>query len=71
VDNALLLRADVHNLFDLGLLTITSKMTTAVDQTVTEKAYRALDGRSIAMPTGASAQALRRAVTLHRRLHGK
>ncbi|HWH30779.1 MAG TPA: HNH endonuclease [Mycobacteriales bacterium] len=50
--NALLLRADLHNLFDRGLISVTSRLTVDVDRSVTDAAYRALQGRPVALPTG-------------------
>ena len=69
LENALLLRADVPNLFDLGLITITPSMTVTVNAAVTDKTYRDLEGRPLAVPAAAKKQALRRALSTHRRLH--
>ena len=55
VNNGLLLRADLHLLFDKGYMTITPEMTTEVSKRIREefhngKEYYALQGRRLAMP---------------------
>lgn len=48
VDNGLLLRADIHTLFDLGLLQIEpSTMTVYVSEEITESPYSAFTGQKI------------------------
>lgn len=71
VENSLLLRADVHNLFDLGLLTITSRLQVRVADSVRDKEYRALDGRRIEVPSGAPRAKILKALAAHRTLHGR
>lgn len=71
VENSLLLRADVHNLFDLGLLTITSRLQVRVAESVEDEAYRALDGRQIAVPSGIPRAKFLQALAAHRTLHGR
>jgi len=48
--NGLLLRPDIHTLFDLDLLRIDPDGRVAVDPVVDDPAYRALDGRRIRVP---------------------
>jgi hypothetical protein len=50
--NTLLLRADVHNLFDLGLLTVGKHLKISVAPSVTDAQYRALHGRKVTSPVG-------------------
>ncbi|HOA58141.1 MAG: HNH endonuclease [Actinomycetales bacterium] len=71
VANSLLLRADVHNLFDLGLLTITPGMKVAVDPTVTDGIYRGLVGRPVSVPRAVNRQELKKALTEHRSRRNK
>lgn len=56
LDNGLLLRADLHTLFDCGLLWITPEHTVALAPSLLATDYAALEGRSLALP---SAQAHR------------
>lgn len=51
-ENTLLLRADVHNLFDLGFVTVTRGLTIKVHAAVEDPQYRALDGKGLAQPMG-------------------
>jgi hypothetical protein len=51
VDNGLLLRSDIHTLFDLGLLTIDPEnLTVVVAPVLAESTYRELSGRSVQLP---------------------
>lgn len=51
VQNGLLLRADVHTLFDLGLLGVAPHtMSVWVAEAVTDEGYRALDGQALRLP---------------------
>ncbi|MFF4435321.1 HNH endonuclease [Streptomyces sp. NPDC001621] len=51
VEEGLLLRADVHRLFDSGLLTISPELVVHVAPTLLgHGAYSALDGRSLCVP---------------------
>jgi hypothetical protein len=72
VRNGLLLRADIHTLFDKGLLIIDHQFTVRVDKRVLDSEYRALDGRHLKMleklslePHGPDCEALR----WHRQSH--
>lgn len=70
LSNSLLLRADLHNLFDLGQITVSAELTIAVDPNVTDRAYRRLDGKSLHLPTGIPRAALKKGFASHRRVHG-
>ncbi|WP_442503823.1 HNH endonuclease [Marinivivus vitaminiproducens] len=48
--NGLLLRADIHTLFDLGLITISSSMTISVSSMLASTEYAALDGSKLQLP---------------------
>lgn len=53
LDNGLLLRSDVHRLFDLGYLSVSSNMRVRVSPRMDfpdTKEYRALEGREVAVP---------------------
>ena len=51
VQNGILLRADVHNLFDLGLISIDSEsMRIHVSPRVEDSIYRSLDGNLVSLP---------------------
>lgn len=51
VSNGLLLRADVHTLWDLGLIAIVpDKNTVWVNPTITDATYRAIDGSPVFQP---------------------
>ncbi len=50
VPNGLLLRADVHTLFDKGLLTITEKYCVRLHPSIEEEDYIQLDGRALLLP---------------------
>lgn len=56
VNNGLLLRSDLHTLYDLGYLTVTPKYQIEVSRRIREefengRAYYALDGRTITLPS--------------------
>lgn len=53
LDNGLLLRADLHTLFDCGLLFITPAHTVAVSATLLNTEYAELAGRPLALPASA------------------
>lgn len=54
-DNALLLRADLHTLFDRGLLTIDpDSLRVRVDPSLQSSPYAELEGTEVAVPTGVS-----------------
>jgi hypothetical protein len=68
VQNGLLLRADLHSLFDLGLLAIDPKtMTVVLSQQLVESDYRNLAGTPIAKPSDDSVAPSQEA--LHKHLH--
>jgi hypothetical protein len=52
ISNGLLLRADIHNLFDLGLLAIDEQLRIHVAKTIRTSEYRKLHGKRIQIPTG-------------------
>lgn len=59
-DNALLLRADLHTLFDCELLTIDpATLRVRLSDKLIAGPYAAFDGKEIAMPTGVSPETLR------------
>lgn len=54
VSNGLLLRADIHTLWDLGLIAIDpEKFTVWVSLTITDPTYRQLEGEPLRMPPSA------------------
>lgn len=50
VDNGLLLRSDLHTLFDLGLLWISAQHTVAVSPSLNGTEYEALSGQALRLP---------------------
>lgn len=50
VDNGLLLRADIHTLFDLGLLWITEELKVAVADSLADTEYADLIGQALRLP---------------------
>ncbi len=69
VSNGLLLRADVHTLFDLALISIEpSKFVVRVSKLLGGSEYETLDGRSPALPTKATLHPSIAALEYHYRL---
>jgi hypothetical protein len=69
--NGLLLRADLHTLFDLGKIAIdTGTMTVRVADDLLETTYKLLAGRPLRLPAAAEDRPDREALDLHRRLAG-
>jgi hypothetical protein len=67
--NALLLRADIHNLFDLGKLAIdTRTLTVRISHEIIGSTYRILQGRPVQLPTGNELRPDLFALDMHRRL---
>jgi putative restriction endonuclease len=69
--NGLLLRADVHTLFDLGKIAIDTKtMSVVICDDLLETSYRILAGRPLRYPRDESQRPSPEALDLHRRLAG-
>lgn len=69
--NGLLLRADIHTLFDLGKLAVdTRTMTLVVSDELLETSYRILTDRPLKYPKEDSQRPSTEALDLHRRLVG-
>jgi HNH endonuclease len=69
--NGLLLRADIHTLFDLGKIAIdTGTMTVVMADDMMESSYRVLAGRPLRYPRDESLRPSPEALDLHRRLSG-
>lgn len=69
--NGLLLRADIHTLFDLGKLAIdTGTMSVVMTDDVMQTSYRILAGRPLRYPEDESSRPSTEALDLHRRLAG-
>jgi len=51
VQNGLLLRADIHTLFDLGLVTVSDRLEVQISVTLRETDYGAFHGRALAIPS--------------------
>ena len=66
VQNALLLRSDLHKLFDNGLIAIDKQYRLRISPHVSSTAYRGLNGRAITLPTLASNRPSTDALTFHR-----
>jgi len=69
--NGLLLRADVHTLFDLGKLAVdTRTMTILVAEDLLDTSYRLLSGRPLRFPAQPEQRPSTDSLDLHRRLSG-
>jgi len=65
--NGPLLRADLHTLFDLGLITIdSSKMTIILSPSLSSGHYSALAGKEVAIPIEPECRPSREAIDIHR-----
>lgn len=69
VQNGMLLRADVHTLFDLGLITVSSEMRIVVSPTLAGTDYAALEGRTLRLPKSPSDRPSDLAFAWHRNEH--
>ena len=67
VQNGLLLRADLHNLFDAGQITIDVSYRVHVAEIVTDKQFRALDKRRLFLPESRKLWPSKNALETHRR----
>lgn len=69
--NGLLLRADLHTLFDLGKLAIdTNSMSVVLADELNESSYKILAGRSLRFPRDEDLRPSKESLDLHRRLAG-
>ncbi len=67
LSNGILLRADLHTLFDLGLLAVdTAEMTVRVAPTVAGTAYGQLIGRKVNLPANGNSAPSKAALDRHR-----
>ena len=53
VQNGILLRADIHTLFDLDLLRIDENYLIHIDKSIEDIEYRKFDGKYLRLPTNA------------------
>lgn len=71
VSNGLLLRADIHVLFDLGMISIDpDNLTVVLAETLKTTSYSALDGMRVKIPKDPSASPSRHALQWHLRQSG-
>lgn len=69
--NGILLRADIHTLFDLHLITIdTASMTVLIAQVLMNTSYKELLGRKLLLPNGNEERPSKDALDLHRKESG-
>ena len=69
--NGLLLRADLHTLFDLGKIAIdTRTLSMVLAEELTESSYKILAGRPLRFPKDEEQRPSKEALDLHRRLAG-
>lgn len=67
VSNGLLLRADIHTLFDLGMITIdTESMTVRLHSSLQDTVYREFSGKALRLPADRSDWPNKHALDLHR-----
>lgn len=69
LDNSVLLRSDLHNLFDLGLLCVGPDLKTILRAEVRDRHYRALTGRPVQLPRGVPRKSMVAAYSAHRAMH--
>ena len=71
IPNGILLRADLHTLFDLGLIAVdTPSMTVVVAPEIARTTYGVLAGEAVAMPTGTPPGPTMAALDRHRKWSG-
>lgn len=70
-DNGLLLRADIHTLFDLGRLWLDESMAVRIADSLRNTEYEALEGRPIRQPTRAADRPQAEHLAHHRSIIGK
>jgi hypothetical protein len=71
IENGLLLRADIHTLFDLGLIAVdTATMCILVSPRLSTTQYRSLSGRRLQLPSEEHVQPNRLALDRHRKSAG-
>lgn len=66
VRNGLLLRADIHTLFDLGHITVNSDMSVRISEALGRTTYKDLAGRKIALPKNPDQHPSTEAIDKHR-----
>lgn len=66
ITNGLLLRADLHSLFDLGLISVEADYTLIVSNTLLQTEYADLMGRALRLPSSISDYPNRNALGWHR-----
>ena len=66
VCNGLLLRADLHTLFDLGHITVNANMKLRISAALRGTTYESLDGRPLSPPEDDRLHPCKRALALHR-----
>jgi putative restriction endonuclease len=66
VQNGLLLRVDIHRLFDAGLLTLDDDFTLRISPRLRSPAYQALNGRRLTLPLDTTARPSVVAIQAHR-----
>ncbi len=71
VNNGLLLRADIHTLFDLGKIAINSDdMTVVLSPELLNTEYANLDNKSVSLPQDSAKKPDTSAINRHREVHG-
>ncbi|MFN3256976.1 MAG: HNH endonuclease [Ilumatobacter sp.] len=71
VANGLLLRADIHNLFDRGLIWIDADLKTRVAPELKGSEYAQYDGRKLLRPTVVRDRPSKSSLRRHRLIHGR
>lgn len=67
VDNGLLLRADIHTLFDLGLIIVAPDFKIQVSETLIDTEYMGFHGKTLGVPSSAGHRPSGLALALHRK----
>ncbi len=71
IHNGLILRADLHNLFDLGLVTVGNGLKIEVAASVKDRSYRKFEGKRLTPGDGVIRSKLSKALAEHRTLHSQ
>jgi predicted restriction endonuclease len=66
VDNGLLLRADIHTVFDLGLIIVTPSHALELSQLLKSTDYAAFDGKQLRLPAAMTDRPSGKALAFHR-----
>ena len=70
IKNGILLRSDIHTLFDLGKLSISSEFHVILHDDIRESSYKQLHGKVISLPANKTQWPSLHELEKHRKMHG-